>query len=229
MRHIVVGSTHFSAFILKAIREADPGGIIYTVERSPEVAEIMSKQINGKAVHGLLTDPATLENAGIKIADTFFALTDSDALNANLVELSKKIYSVPLVVAISNNPENAEILYKSGANYVLSPVENITNEVKSLLSIDRPSLYPLPTNMGVDLIIMRPVNTLGILSTIISMLSNQEDVKDLIALSPSDGKMKNPEETERGDFFVLVVRKISSNEILKKVEELIKKSYKRGN
>jgi hypothetical protein len=70
--------------------------------------------------------------------------------------------------------------------------------------------------MGVDLIIMRPVNTLGILSTIISMLSNQEDVKDLIALSPSDGKMKNPEETERGDFFVLVVRKISSNEILKK-------------
>lgn len=227
MRHVVVGSTHFSMFILKAIREADPEGIIYTVERSPEVAEIMSKQVSGKPVYGLLTELSTLENAGIKIADTFFALTDSDSLNANLVEASKKVYSVPLSVTIANNPMNVDLLYKSGADYVLSPVDYATSEVRALLSIDRPSLFPLPKNIGMDFIVMRPVNTIGSLDPIFSYISGKSDVKDVIVISPSDRKVKGIEEIAKGDFLVIAARKSVSNDVMEELKKILKKAYGR--
>ncbi|MGC8752439.1 MAG: NAD(P)-binding protein [Fervidicoccaceae archaeon] len=224
MRHVVVGSTHFSMFILKAIREADPQGIIYTVERSPEVAEIMSRQVSGKPVHGLLTEQSTLENAGIRIADTFFALTDSDALNANLVELSKKVYSVPLTISIANNPKNVDLLYKSGSDYVLSPVDYVTGEVKALLSIDKPSRFSLPQNIGMDFIVMRPVNSIEAIDSIFSFISKESDVKDVMVTSATNGSIKKIEELAKGDFLVIAVRKTSSKELLESLEEILKKS-----
>jgi len=227
VRHVVVGSTHYSMFILKAIREADPEGIIYTVERSPEVAEIMARQVSGKPVHGLLTEAATLENAGIKIADTLFALTDSDALNANLVESAKKTYSVPLVVAIANNPKNAEILRKSGADYVLSPVDCATAEVRMLLSLDRPTVYSPPSNTGMDFIVLRPVNYLKFLDSILSSASGAGEVKDIIVSSPRGGAIKKVEEIAKGDFLVIAVRKSSSERVLRAVQEAIRKASRR--
>ncbi|MEM0021189.1 MAG: NAD(P)-binding protein [Fervidicoccaceae archaeon] len=222
MRHIVIGSTHFSMFILKAIRESDPSGIIYTVERSPEVAEVMSKLVSGRAVHGPLTESLTLENAGIRIADTLFSLTDSDALNASIVERAKKHYSVPLVIALANNPMNVELLYSSGSDFVLSPVDSVVNEVKALLSIDRPTELVLPRSMSMNFIVLRPVNSISLIDSIFEKIPKMDGVKSIAAFSLSDGREKDIREIVRGDIVEIAVKKSRSGEILKKLMDILK-------
>lgn len=209
-------------FILKAIRESDPSGIIYTVERSPEVAEVMSKLVSGRAVHGPLTESLTLENAGIRIADTLFSLTDSDALNASIVERAKKHYSVPLVIALANNPMNVELLYSSGSDFVLSPVDSVVNEVKALLSIDRPTELVLPRSMSMNFIVLRPVNSISLIDSIFEKIPKMDGVKSIAAFSLSDGREKDIREIVRGDIVEIAVKKSRSGEILKKLMDILK-------
>ncbi|MEM3279018.1 MAG: NAD-binding protein, partial [Fervidicoccaceae archaeon] len=196
--------------------------IIYTVERSPEVAEVMSKLVSGRAVHGPLTESLTLENAGIRIADTLFSLTDSDALNASIVERAKKHYSVPLVIALANNPMNVELLYSSGSDFVLSPVDSVVNEVKALLSIDRPTELVLPRSMSMNFIVLRPVNSISLIDSIFEKIPKMDGVKSIAAFSLSDGREKDIREIVRGDIVEIAVKKSRSGEILKKLMDILK-------
>lgn len=122
MRYIVVGGGHISQFILRTIVSSDRKAIITIIERSQEKATVIAKQFNAEPLWGDLENPKTLEKANISICDIFIASTEIDTLNIRLCEAAKRVYGVPFVIGVVNNPLNSEIIKKSGADIALDPI-----------------------------------------------------------------------------------------------------------
>lgn len=122
MRYVVVGGGHIAQFILRTITSSDKKAIITIIERSQEKTIVIAKQFNAEPLWGNLEDPKILEKANISICDSFIASTEIDALNIRLCEAAKRIYGVPLVIGVVNNPLNSEIMKKAGADIVLDPI-----------------------------------------------------------------------------------------------------------
>ncbi|AFH42574.1 TrkA family potassium uptake protein [Fervidicoccus fontis] len=227
MRHVIVGSTHFTTFALKGIREADPSGIIIVIERSIEVATIMAKQVNGKAVAGDLRDKKVLESAEINLADTFFSLTDSDALNIKLCSFAKKDFSVPIVVGLINNPMNYENMREAGADFIIDPTLFLENYVKSIIAIDRPVKYELPNFLGLDILALRPSKLLEGKEALVSFVKNintKNEVKAIRVLSSKENKPKNIDEIEQGDYLIFAIEKEKSEGFQEKIKDFVKKT-----
>ncbi len=118
----MVGGGHISQFILRTIASSDRKAVITIIERSQEKATVTAKQFNAEPLWGDLENPKILEKANISICDLFIASTEIDALNIRLCEAAKRVYGVPFVIGVVNNPLNSEIIKKAGADIVLDPI-----------------------------------------------------------------------------------------------------------
>lgn len=75
--------------------------------RSDVLARIHHELPTEVIYEGLATDPAALEQAGIRQADAVAAVTTSDADNLALCFLARARYNVPRTIARVNNPRTA--------------------------------------------------------------------------------------------------------------------------
>lgn len=207
MRYVVVGSSHYVYFILRAIRDVDPRGVIYVVERSHEVSRVLSSEFNARYHSGNLLDPATYEKIDIRSTDVFIAASESDALNIRLAELMKRVFGVPRVIVVVNNPANIEEYEKSGADYIINPYYNIETFVKASISSDRWIKSSMPELFGIDLYLNRFVKETVFGITLSLLRDAVKDLGDVIVLvmNREGGIVRDPGyELTEGDTVLVV-------------------------
>ncbi|MDA8189350.1 MAG: NAD-binding protein, partial [Dehalococcoidales bacterium] len=79
---------------------------VVVIEKNPAVAAKIAAQLGVKVIEGDGNDPKVLEEAGIRGADVFVAVTGEDEDNLVAATLAKFEFAVPRVMARVNNPKN---------------------------------------------------------------------------------------------------------------------------
>jgi len=87
-----------------ALLLAQAGEDVSVVDNRPEVAEHLGKAFDGTFHVGLVYDVDVLEEAGIREADAFLAVTNSDNANLMAVQLAKEVFEVPVAIARLDDP-----------------------------------------------------------------------------------------------------------------------------
>jgi trk system potassium uptake protein TrkA len=78
----------------------------------------LSKTYAGEAIEGVAFDEGTLEQAGIREADAFAAITDYDNANLMAAEVAEHIFQVPRVIARLYNPDKEATYQALGMDYL---------------------------------------------------------------------------------------------------------------
>lgn len=80
------------------------GEDVSVVDNRPESADSLGKSFDGVFHTGLVYDVDVLEEAGIREADAFLAVTNSDNANLMAVQLAKEVFGVPRAIARLDEP-----------------------------------------------------------------------------------------------------------------------------
>jgi len=102
MRVVVAGCGRVGRQV--ALLLAQAGEDVSVVDSRPEVAEHLGKSFDGTFHVGLVYDVDVLEEAGIRDADAFLAVTNSDNANLMAVQLAKEVFEVPVAIARLDDP-----------------------------------------------------------------------------------------------------------------------------
>jgi trk system potassium uptake protein TrkA len=123
---IIMGAGRVGYLVAKMLEEE--GHDVTIIETNRDRAKELSLMVNGLVIEGDATDPKTLEEANIKQADAFAALTGKDDANLLACILAKSLNpNVKTSLRISN-PKNKRIFeevkdLKKYFDFVISPEE----------------------------------------------------------------------------------------------------------
>ncbi|MDR1705371.1 MAG: TrkA family potassium uptake protein [Clostridiales bacterium] len=97
--------------------------------------------------HGDGSKPFVLEDAGIQGADMAIALSDKDADNLVICELSKKRFKVKRTVAMISDPKKIDFFYSMGIDSVVCSVTTIASYIEQQAFMDEiTTLIPIGEN-----------------------------------------------------------------------------------
>ncbi len=106
MRVLIAGGGRTAAQLALLLLEQDHD--VRLIESRPDTLVRMHRELPTETIYeGLPTDPAILEQAGIRNMQAVAAMTTSDADNLSLCFLVRTRYNVPRTIARINNPRNA--------------------------------------------------------------------------------------------------------------------------
>ncbi|WP_297507753.1 TrkA family potassium uptake protein [Thermococcus sp.] len=123
---IIMGAGRVGYLVAKMLEE--DGHDITIIELNRERAEELSGMVNGLVIQGDATDTKTLEEANIKQADAFAALTGKDDANLLACILAKNLNPNIRTSLRISNPKNKRIFeevsdLKKYFDFVISPEE----------------------------------------------------------------------------------------------------------
>ena len=128
--NIVIGGCGRVGRYLAHILE-NSGHNISIIDKNPENLDELWAGYKGKKVNGIVFDRDVLENAGIKEADVYVAVTSGDNSNIVSARIAKEYFKVPIVFARIYDPRRAEI-YK---NFGISTIATVTWASTRLVSL----------------------------------------------------------------------------------------------
>jgi trk system potassium uptake protein TrkA len=94
------------------------GHNVTVIDRDDSAFKRLGSTFNGVTVKGLGFDEEVLDEAGIRTADVFAAVTDLDNTNLMAAEVARKIFGVPHVVARLYNPQRERTYQQLDMDYV---------------------------------------------------------------------------------------------------------------
>jgi trk system potassium uptake protein TrkA len=123
---VIMGAGRVGYLVAKMLEEE--GHDVTIIEMNKERAKELSLLINGLVIEGDATDPKTLEEANIKQADAFAALTGKDDANLLACILAKHLNPKIKTSLRISNPQNRRIFeevtdLKRYFDFVISPEE----------------------------------------------------------------------------------------------------------
>jgi trk system potassium uptake protein TrkA len=123
---IIMGAGRVGYLVAKLLE--GEGHDVTVIEQNSERAKELSLLINGLVIEGDATDPKTLEEANIKQADAFAALTGKDDANILACILAKNLNPEVYTALRVSNPKNKRIFeqvkdLKKYFNFIISPEE----------------------------------------------------------------------------------------------------------
>ncbi|NJE05595.1 TrkA family potassium uptake protein [Thermococcus sp. M36] len=123
---VIMGAGRVGYLVAKMLEE--DGHDVTIIEMNKERAKELSLLINGLVIEGDATDPKTLEEANIKQADAFAALTGKDDANLLACILAKHLNPKIKTSLRISNPQNRRIFeevtdLKRYFDFVISPEE----------------------------------------------------------------------------------------------------------
>ena len=226
MRYIVVGSSSYVSFVLNAIKEVDPRGVIFYIDRSQEISKMIASQFNINYAYGDLLDPSVYQRINADMADVAIAATDSDALNIRLIELFKKVFSIPRVATIINNPMNISEYLRTGVDLIINPTATIESMMKAFISSDRWIKSSTPELFGLDVYLNRFVKETALGITLSYIRDAIKDLGDVLVFVVSrEGKIiRDPlYELVEGDSVVVVTPRGLGEEAIKRITRSIER------
>jgi len=94
------------------------GHNVTVIDKESDSFRRLGTTFNGVTVRGLGFDEDVLEEAGIREADAFAAVTDLDNTNLMAAEVARKIFGVPHVVARLYNPQRERTYQQLDLDYI---------------------------------------------------------------------------------------------------------------
>ena len=95
------------------------GHNVVVIDKDPKAFQRLEMSFNGATLTGMAFDEGLLQEAGIKDADAFAALTNYDNTNLMAAEIATGIFGVPRVTARVYNPDK-ELTYRTmGIDYII--------------------------------------------------------------------------------------------------------------
>ena len=94
------------------------GHNVTVIDRDDSAFKRLGSTFNGVTIKGLGFDEEVLDEAGIRAADVFAAVTDLDNTNLMAAEVARKIFGVPHVVARLYNPQRERTYQQLDMDYV---------------------------------------------------------------------------------------------------------------
>jgi trk system potassium uptake protein TrkA len=110
------------------------GHNVTVIDRDEDAFRRLGSTFNGVTVKGLGFDEEVLDEAGIRSADVFAAVTDLDNTNLMAAEVARKIFAVPHVVARLYNPARERTYQQLDLDYVCGTTlvaENLLEKIES--------------------------------------------------------------------------------------------------
>src|ERR687885_182507 len=107
MRVIIIGCGRVGTELTVQLGRA--GHDITIIDKRPSAFDRLPPGFNGRKVVGLGFDRDILEDAGIKEADAFVAVTSGDNSNIVSARVAREYYHVPNVIARIYDPRRADI------------------------------------------------------------------------------------------------------------------------
>ena len=129
MKLLLVGGRQKTRALVKSLKEKRHR--IVVVNNDYEWCKLLSSMYGVICVHGDLTKPFILEDAGIQGMDTVIALTNNDANNLVICQIAKKRFKVPRTIAIVNEPKNMQVFLKLGVDKCVSSTKTISDIVEA--------------------------------------------------------------------------------------------------
>jgi len=94
------------------------GHNVTVIDRDEDAFRRLGSTFNGVTVKGLGFDEEVLDEAGIREAHVFAAVTDLDNTNLMAAEVARKLFGVPHVVARLYNPQRERTYQQLDMDYV---------------------------------------------------------------------------------------------------------------
>jgi len=220
---IIMGAGRVGYLVAKMLEE--DGHDVTIIEMNRDRAKELSMQINGLVIEGDATDPKTLEEANIKQADAFAALTGKDDANLLACILAKNLNpNVKTSLRISN-PKNRKIFEEVGDlkkyfDFVISPEEIAAEYISRNIvtpGFDR-VLFP---KEGAEIVRFNIDENSEIAGKLVKELKLPKDAL-IIAVYDEKGNLIIPSGDtrlpERGQVIVF-----AKNSVLKEVKELLER------
>ncbi len=115
-------------------RELASGGHdVVIIDKDRRAFRRLEEDFPGRALHGVVFDRQTLEEAGIKQAQAFVAVTSGDNSNIVSARTAKEAYEVERVVARIYDPLRARIFERFGVTTVASAQWTAEEVLRNLL------------------------------------------------------------------------------------------------
>jgi len=140
---------------------------LIVINNNKQVCEYLTKVNDIPIYFGDSTKKYVLEEAGVKDADIFIALSHKDEENFVACKIAKEEFQVKRTVSIVSNPKDVDIFMKLGIDSALSSTylvskyiekESLSNDLFELLNIDnnlvtltKLTLTPASKQVGVQL------------------------------------------------------------------------------
>src|SRR5256712_7109919 len=96
----------------RTVELAKAGHSVAIIDKRPEAFDRLPPGFQAKTIVGLGFDREVLEEAGIKEADAFVAVSNGDNSNIASAPIAREHYHVPQVNARIYDPRRAEIYYR---------------------------------------------------------------------------------------------------------------------
>jgi trk system potassium uptake protein TrkA len=114
MKVLIVGEGKMLYFLSRKFTAK--GYEVVIIDREREECVQLARQLKATVVHGNGSDPEILKESGALGADAVLAITSDDQDNLVICQLASLQYGVPRVVALANDPDNAEVFEKLGVS-----------------------------------------------------------------------------------------------------------------
>ena len=135
MRTLLIGGGHAAYFVANTLREIDVYGKLVIVEFTREKVEMLSKTFPfAEVLVQGIDEVEKYIGSNSVLLDAVIAATESDALNLRYSKTAISS-SIPLVIAVLNNPLNSEIFSKEGIRYIVNPYALIPTKIKEMLDL----------------------------------------------------------------------------------------------
>jgi trk system potassium uptake protein len=112
---------------------AGSGHDVVIVDKDRRAFRRLGDDFDGRALHGVVFDRETLEEAGIKRAQSFVAVTSGDNSNIVSARVAREAYGVERVVARIYDPARAKIFERLGITTVASAQWTAEEVLRTLL------------------------------------------------------------------------------------------------
>lgn len=112
MHVVVVGCGRVGSEL--AIALEDQGHTVAVIDKSRNAFRRLPSGFGGRTVHGFGFDRQHLEQAGIRDAEAFAAVTNGDNTNILSARIARETYEIPKVVARIYDPRRAAIYQRLG-------------------------------------------------------------------------------------------------------------------
>jgi trk system potassium uptake protein TrkA len=112
---------------------AASGNDVVVIDKDRRAFRRLPDDFTGRALHGIVFDRATLEEAGIRQAQAFVAVTSGDNSNVVAARAARDHYGVDHVVARIYDPTRAAIYERLGITTVASAQWTVEEVLRALL------------------------------------------------------------------------------------------------
>jgi len=132
---VIVGGGNIAQSLASALRMNKHRVCI--IERDPEVASSIVRDLNTVVINGDGTDIQSLIDAEADSADVLVALTQRDQDNLVACQLASQRFGVPRTIARVSNPKNMELFERlGGVSVALSTASLVSRLIEEKLSLE---------------------------------------------------------------------------------------------